>query len=126
MTFSDSKPHYALLDGLRGVAAMLVVWYHVFEGFQFAGNKPVIDFINHGYLAVDFFFMLSGFVIGYAYDDRWGKSLTMGGFFRRRLIRLHPMVMLGALIATHTDSPRMFMAHDSGFAWNATRRAWQW
>ena len=98
MAFSDSKPHYALLDGLRGVAAMLVVWYHVFEGFQFAGNKPVIDFINHGYLAVDFFFMLSGFVIGYAYDDRWGKSLTMGGFFRRRLIRLHPMVMLGALI----------------------------
>lgn len=65
---------------------------------QFAGNKPVIDFINHGYLAVDFFFMLSGFVIGYAYDDRWGKSLTTGGFFRRRLIRLHPMVMLGALI----------------------------
>ena len=98
MTFSDSKPHYVLLDGLRGVAAMLVVWYHVFEGFQFAGNKPVIDFINHGYLAVDFFFMLSGFVIGYAYDDRWGKSLSMGGFFRRRLIRLHPMVMLGALI----------------------------
>lgn len=98
MTFSDSKPHYALLDGLRGVAAMLVVWYHVFEGFQFAGNKPVIDFINHGYLAVDFFFMLSGFVIGYAYNDRWGKSLTIGGFFRRRLIRLHPMVMLGALI----------------------------
>lgn len=98
MAFSNSKPHYALLDGLRGVAAMLVVWYHVFEGFQFAGNKPVIDFINHGYLAVDFFFMLSGFVIGYAYDDRWGKSLTMGGFFRRRLIRLHPMVMLGALI----------------------------
>lgn len=100
MAFSDSKPHYALLDGLRGVAAMLVVWYHVFEGFQFAGNKPVIDFINHGYLAVDFFFMLSGFVIGYAYDDRWGKSLTTGGFFRRRLIRLHPMVMLGALIGT--------------------------
>ena len=98
MTFSDSKPHYALLDGLRGVAAMLVVWYHIFKGFQFAGNKPVIDFINHGYLAVDFFFMLSGFVIDYAYDDRWGKSLTMGGFFRRRLIRLHPMVMLGALI----------------------------
>lgn len=98
MAFSDSKPHYALLDGLRGVAAMLVVWYHIFEGFQFAGNKPVIDFINHGYLAVDFFFMLSGFVIDYAYDDRWGKSLTMGGFFRRRLIRLHPMVMLGALI----------------------------
>ena len=94
----DSKPHYALLDGLRGVAALLVVWYHVFEGFQFAGNKPVIDFINHGYLAVDFFFILSGFVVGYAYDNRWGKTLTLGGFFRRRLIRLQPMVCMGALI----------------------------
>lgn len=94
----DSKPHYALLDGLRGVAALLVVWYHIFEGFQFAGNKPVIDFINHGYLAVDFFFILSGFVVGYAYDNRWGKTLTLGGFFRRRLIRLQPMVCMGAVI----------------------------
>ncbi len=96
----DSKPHYALLDGLRGVAALLVVWYHIFEGFQFAGNKPVIDFINHGYLAVDFFFILSGFVVGYAYDNRWGKTLTLAGFFRRRLIRLQPMVCMGAVIGT--------------------------
>lgn len=94
----DSKPHYALLDGLRGVATLLVVWYHIFEGFQFTGNKPVIDFINHGYLAVDFFFILSGFVVGYAYDNRWGKTLTLGGFFRRRLIRLQPMVCMGAVI----------------------------
>lgn len=98
MSFSDSKPHYALLDGLRGVAALLVVWYHIFEGFQFAAGKAVIDGINHGYLAVDFFFILSGFVIGYAYDDRWNRSLTTASFFRRRLIRLHPMVMMGALI----------------------------
>ena len=97
MAFSYSKPHYELLDGLRGVAALFVVWYHVFEGFQFAGNKPTIEFINHGYLAVDFFFILSGFVIGYAYDGRWDNGLTFGGFLRRRLIRLHPMVVFGAI-----------------------------
>ena len=101
MAFSDTKPHYALLDGLRGVAALLVVWYHVFEGFSFAGGT-LIESINHGYLAVDFFFILSGFVISYAYDDRWAKGFTMRQFFVRRLIRLHPMVLMGALIGIVT------------------------
>ena len=99
--FADTKPHYELLDGLRGVAALLVVWYHVFEGYAFAGGT-LIESINHGYLAVDFFFILSGFVIGYAYDDRWGRSLTMKNFFKRRLIRLHPMVIMGAVLGVVT------------------------
>ena len=86
-----SKPHYEILDGLRGVAAMLVVAYHLLEIYFHGGpDQP----INHGYLAVDFFFVLSGFVIGYAYDDRWDKMSTWA-FFKRRLIRLHPMVIFG-------------------------------
>lgn len=99
--FADTKPHYDLLDGLRGVAALLVVWYHVFEGYAFAGGTT-IESINHGYLAVDFFFILSGFVIGYAYDDRWAKTLTLKDFFKRRLIRLHPMVIMGAVLGAIT------------------------
>jgi len=88
-----SKPRYEILDGLRGVAAMLVVAYHLFEIHYHGGpDQP----INHGYLAVDFFFALSGFVIGYAYDDRWDKMSTWA-FFKRRLIRLHPMVIFGTL-----------------------------
>lgn len=100
--FADSKPHYELLDGLRGVAALLVVFYHIFEGFSFAAGGTLITTINHGYLAVDFFFILSGFVIGYAYDDRWNKNLTLGNFFKRRLIRLHPMIVMGAALGTIT------------------------
>ena len=97
----DTKPHYNILDGLRGVAALLVVWYHVHEGFAFAGGGAITG-INHGYLAVDFFFMLSGFVISYAYDDRWAHNLSLNSFFKRRIIRLHPMVIMGAVIGMVT------------------------
>lgn len=137
--FADSKSHYAILDGLRGVAAVMVVIFHLFEAFA---TSHVDQRINHGYLAVDFFFILSGFVIAYSYDDRWrtgaastkrrrcaaagstagaasaagggtaaacggaggadaacgGGGLTVWEFIKRRLIRLQPMVVLGALI----------------------------
>ena len=96
--FADTKPHYEILDGLRGVAALLVVFYHIFEGLSFAEGGTPITTINHGYLAVDFFFILSGFVIGYAYDDRLGRTMTLGNFFKRRLIRLHPMIIMGAVL----------------------------
>ena len=111
VAFADTKPHYILLDGLRGVAALMVLWYHVFEGFAFAKGS-IIETFNHGHLGVDFFFLLSGFVISYAYDDRWfndkslksndksstNKKLTIWSFFKRRLIRLHPMLVMGAFI----------------------------
>lgn len=97
--YADTKPHYELLDGLRGVAALLVIWYHIFEGFA---TSPIDQRFNHGYLAVDFFFILSGFVVGYAYDDRWKRKMTTKDFFKRRLIRLQPMVVLGAILGAIT------------------------
>ncbi len=93
--FSDSKRHYEILDGLRGVAAVMVVIFHILE--TFSGGDHLKQIINHGYLAVDFFYVLSGFVIGYAYDDRWGK-MSLGEFFKRRLIRLHPMIIFGMMV----------------------------
>ncbi|WP_281310463.1 acyltransferase family protein [Flavobacterium flavigenum] len=95
MTDIKPKKHYEILDGLRGVAAILVVAFHVFE--TFAGGNRFKQIINHGYLAVDFFFLLSGFVVAYAYDDRWGK-MTQWEFYKRRLIRLQPMVIMGMII----------------------------
>lgn len=94
MRLLSDKPHYFILDGLRGVAAILVVAYHIFEVYA---TDTATGIINHGYLAVDFFFVLSGFVVAYAYDDRWRK-MTLKQFFERRLIRLHPLVILGIVI----------------------------
>lgn len=90
-----AKHHYIILDGLRGVASLMVVCFHLFEANN--GGSHIKQIINHGYLAVDFFFLLSGFVIAYAYDDRW-QTMSSWQFYTRRLIRLHPMVILGSLI----------------------------
>ena len=95
MTDIKPKKHYEILDGLRGVAAIIVVAFHIFEAFT--GGNRFKQIINHGYLAVDFFFLLSGFVVAYAYDDRWGK-MTQWEFYKRRLIRLQPMVIMGMII----------------------------
>ncbi|WP_321333204.1 acyltransferase [uncultured Bacteroides sp.] len=96
MSYTESKAHYEILDGLRGVAAVMVVCFHLCEAHS--GGNHLEQLINHGYLAVDFFFVLSGFVIGYAYDDRWGTKMNLSGFFKRRLVRLQPMVIIGMLI----------------------------
>ncbi|NLR94419.1 acyltransferase family protein [Flammeovirga agarivorans] len=105
----STNKHFEILDGLRGVAAIIVVLFHILEAFAL-GNRPD-QIINHGYLAVDFFFVLSGFVIGYAYDNRWDK-MTLTEFFKRRIIRLQPMVIIGSIIGAVTlyaqASPELF------------------
>ena len=90
-TITASKRHYHLLDGLRGVAALMVIIYHLFECF------PADTWIiGHGYLAVDFFFILSGETVPEH------KRLNVWSFFKRRLIRLHPMVVLGIALGVLT------------------------
>ncbi|TSD67366.1 acyltransferase [Inquilinus sp. KBS0705] len=106
-----TKPHYPILDGLRGVAAIIVVTFHLVEPLA-TSHADIL--VNHGYLAVDFFFLLSGFVIGYAYDDRWNK-MTVGSFFKRRVKRLQPMVVLGMTLGAigfyFTDSTLWPLIH---------------
>lgn len=96
------KAHYEVLDGLRGTAALCVVFFHIQELItpDYAHNL-----MHHGFLAVDFFFVLSGFVVGYAYDARRAigappeVALNFWGFIKRRLIRLHPVVPVAAVVA---------------------------
>jgi peptidoglycan/LPS O-acetylase OafA/YrhL len=86
---SSGKEHFEVLDGLT---AFLIVLFHVFN-YPF-GFRPPLHLMHHAYLAVDFFFGLSGLVVAYAYDDRWTR-MTMLQFFRTRLIRLHPLALIG-------------------------------
>lgn len=88
----QSKPSiFVALDGLRGVAAIAVVLWHA---EILTGIRP-----QSGYLAVDLFFCLSGFVIAHSYDRRMAASMGGWEFMRLRLIRLYPLYLAGLLIA---------------------------
>src|SRR6204780_4646021 len=118
---SRGKEHLKVLGGLRGTARFLIVTFHVFNyPFDF---RPPLHLMHHAYLAVDFFFGLSGFVVAYAYDDRWTRMTTLQ-FFRIRLIRLHPLVLIGATLGllgylldpfgkgiNHTSAPMLLLAY---------------
>jgi len=87
----DTRKHLTTLDGLRGIAALVIVLSHLGEALH---CEPCVA---HAHLAVEYFFLLSGFVFAYAYDARW-EGVTVWGFFKRRLARLHPLVPLAVLL----------------------------
>lgn len=82
-----SKQRLIALDGLRGIAALAVAIGHLYPGLFYNTT-----------LAVDFFFMLSAFVLFQAYSEKLGKNIFFLGFMLRRFIRLLPLVALGTLI----------------------------
>lgn len=91
----STSDRFVTLDGMRGVAALIVALLHVSRMLD-------RDFAPHANLAVDFFFVLSGFVIAHAYDERLGRSMSPLEFAKRRLIRLHPLIILGAAVTLVT------------------------
>ena len=109
----DEKRHFVGLDGLRGVAALSVALIHWFGA---SGSLP------RGYLAVDFFFMLSGFVIAHAYEARLAKGeMGFWQFVIARVVRLWPLLAAGMLfgaIARLTrgdDAAHIFASLPSAF-----------
>ena len=89
-TDTREKRVFHTLDGLRGVAALFVAMRHT-NLFHRAG-------IHGGYLAVDLFFVLSGFVIAHAYERRLASGLSVGRFMAARYLRLWPVYVLGAAL----------------------------
>jgi peptidoglycan/LPS O-acetylase OafA/YrhL len=99
------KRTFATLDGLRGVAALFVAMRHTvfFHGLN----------IHGGYLAVDLFFVLSGFVIAHAYEQRLAQGLSAGRFLAMRYLRLWPVYALGAVIGLIAAANHALPSHDN-------------
>ena len=97
--------HYVALDGMRGIAALAVVLYHI----------ATVPFLRApvGYLAVDFFFALSGFVIAHAYRQRLLDGMSFAQFAILRVARLYPVLLLGFLLAL-LRAVALFVLHDPG------------
>ena len=90
-TASD-RHAFPLLDGARGVAALAVV------GFHAVASMKIHALFEFAFLGVDFFFLLSGFVLGHAYGERLRAGGWLGRFATARFVRLYPMIVLGTLI----------------------------
>ncbi len=86
-----SPQRLPLLDGLRGIAAISVMGYH------FGHVYRVETLFERGYLFVDFFFLLSGFVLTLALESRPLANWSARSFIRARIVRLWPMIAIGAL-----------------------------
>lgn len=106
---SGSSRAFVTLDGLRGIAALAVVTRHAPDFFksisiyvpaQEPGGQPVsVGPFFESYLAVDFFFALSGFVLAYAYGERLRSGLSPARFMSIRFIRLYPLYFLGLILS---------------------------
>lgn len=103
MSQSPQHGRFLALDGLRGVAALVVVLFHLMA--RWPTHLPNLPFMQGGYLSVDVFFVLSGFVIAHAYSERLpGSPRTVASFLGRRWLRVYPLhlAMLGLLLALET------------------------
>ncbi len=89
------RGRYIALDVMRALAGLSVPVLHLLEGFR-SGRETLYG--GHIYFAVEFFMLLMGYMLGHAYDNRWGEKMGTGGFFLRRLKRLHPFVVTGLLL----------------------------
>jgi len=105
---------FYLLDGLRGVAAIAVMVYHAAALFV-----PVR--LPGSYLAVDLFFMLSGFVLTHAYADRLAEGLSWRAFLVARLVRLYPLYIAGTMFGVLVVTAVLIagMGHLDALGWSS-------
>jgi peptidoglycan/LPS O-acetylase OafA/YrhL len=102
----ETKTHFRVLDSWRGIAALLVALFHL----DIYSALYSLDFTRNAYLFVDFFFVLSGFVITHSYAHRLGTLEEVGTFAIRRLGRLWPLHVVVLLAFIIAESGKVFLA----------------
>ncbi|GAA3746758.1 acyltransferase family protein [Terriglobus aquaticus] len=101
MPNESSKAQIRALTGLRGIAAAFVVVYHFLSTHHFSHN-PANNILQHGYLTVDLFFVLSGFVMALNYGKLFAQGFSRhayAGFLWRRIARVYPLYLVMTVTA---------------------------
>jgi peptidoglycan/LPS O-acetylase OafA/YrhL len=109
-----ARNHLATLDGLRGLAALSVLLIHVMGEMHLRASSravPLDQLVPHVHLAVDFFFMLSGYVIAKAYEAKLVTTMSFSQFMSVRLARLYPLIFMGAALGAFSLAIRVVVAH---------------
>ena len=109
MAHAVERRTFHTLDGLRGVAAAAVFVYH-FPKFWVPLSA------HSAYLAVDLFFLMSGFIIEHAYGQRLAAGLGARRFLLLRVIRLYPLYIIGTAV-TMMAIAAATLAHEPGVQW---------
>lgn len=109
MTEHTDKKRYYVLDAFRGLAALMVALFH------FKLDNPVTDsvLVNQAWLFVDFFFVLSGFVLAHTYF--YERAVDLRAFTRARLARLYPLYLYALLVMVAFETLK-FVLDRMGFA----------
>jgi peptidoglycan/LPS O-acetylase OafA/YrhL len=105
------KMRFTVLDSWRGIAALAVALFHI----PIASGLMSNPLIGHGYLFVDFFFVLSGFVIAHAYQERLTSGTSAANFMLRRFGRLWPLHILVLTAFIAVEAGKWLLTHFAGF-----------
>lgn len=116
-TVSDSsKRQLPSVTALRGIAALWVVLYHYsVQSLPTLDATPYTDLVHKGYLAVDMFFMLSGFVMTHVYHQAFSENVTehYRSFIVARIARIYPLHVFVLLLFVGTAVATQFATDGS-------------
>jgi len=113
---AEKGNRYVHLDVLRGLAGLAVPMLHIQESFLGSSSgKWTLAFCGHNYFAVEYYLLLMAYMFGAAYDRRWTEGMGLWDFTKRRLRRLHPLVISGVALGG-----LMFALQKAGVPWTGT------